>query len=117
MAVPTPQELIERYGRQTPEALASLLGFQLRRVEQAPLVTGVTVMSEYQPGKIVLYLETLRAAAARLGEPFVRLEQWHIAHELYHGMAETGAVSAWRVRETEADLWADELMTLVGSEG
>ena len=113
MAVPSPQELIERYGAQPPERLAAALGFRVLREEAALLTPGVTVLSAFAPdATIILYRGALRQAAARRGEPLARAEQWHIAHELYHGLAEAAALSAWRVRETEADLWADELMAL-----
>jgi len=115
MSIPSPTELIERYGNQPPERLAGELGFRVTRVETPPMLPGVTVMSEYQPRQdIILYLGPIRQDAAHRGEPMARFEQWHIAHELYHGLAESLSISAWRVRETEADMWADELMVLVG---
>lgn len=120
MAVPTPAELVETYGRRTPEQLAQQLGFLVKHTATAPILPGVTVISEYQPARtIVIYRQALRRIAESRGEPLLRLEQWHIAHELYHGLAETGGSSPWRVRETEADLWADELLTLtpIGQEG
>ncbi|MHB0939115.1 MAG: hypothetical protein ACYDCO_18910 [Armatimonadota bacterium] len=115
MSIPSPAELVERYGVHPPERLAGELGFCVTRAEAPPMLPGVTVMSEYQPRQeIILYLGPIRQAAATRGESSARFEQWHIAHELYHALAETRAISAWRVRETEADMWADELMTLVG---
>jgi len=115
MSTPSPQELVEQYGAQSPERLAGALGFRVIRAETPPLTPGVTVLSEYAPRRdIILYLEPIREIAQRRGESLTRFEQWHIAHELYHGLAETHALSAWRVRETEADMWADELMALVG---
>ena len=115
MSVPSPTELIERYGRHSPEQLAGALGFRVTRAETPPLLPGVTVLSEFQPRQdIILYLGPIRQAAAHRGEPMTRFEQWHIAHELYHGLAEAHTLAAWRVRETEADIWADELMALVG---
>jgi hypothetical protein len=114
MSIPSPEELIERYGAHSPERLAAELGFQVTRVESPALMPGLTLLSEYQPRReIILYLNPIREAAERRGESIARMEQWHIAHELYHALAETHSVSAWRVRETEADMWADELMTLM----
>ena len=114
MAVPSPRELLERFEGESPEALAAMLGFRVTRTEAAPLLPGATVMSEYRPERtIVLYLEPLRRAAEQRDQPFARVEQWHIAHELYHGLAEADSRSAWRVRETEADMWADELLALL----
>lgn len=114
MAVPSPAELIETYGARTPEQLAQALHFTVRHAETPPTLPGVTVSSEFQAEtcEIVLYRSVLRALAARRGESLLRLEQWHIAHELYHGLAEADGRSPWRVREMEADLWADELLTL-----
>lgn len=115
--VPNPDELIETYGRQTPEQLAVALGFQVTRQAAAPPLPGVRVQSEYRPEQtIVLYRDALRTLAKQRGEPLLRLEQWHIAHELYHGLVEAAGESPWRVRETAADLWADELLTLAAVE-
>jgi len=115
MSIPSPDELIERFGMHPPEQLAGELGFKVTRAETPPLIPGLTVLSEFLPQwEIILYLQPLREVAARRNQPLARAEQWHIAHELYHALAETHAVSAWRVRETEADMWADELMALVG---
>jgi len=114
MSVPTPIELVETHGRQFPEELATTLGFAVERQEQSPVLPGVTVLSEYKPeGRILLFLPALRKLAERRAQPLTQVEQWHIAHELYHGLAESTAPASWRVRETEADLWADELLTLV----
>ena len=114
MSVPTPTELVETYGAQTPEALATLLGFQVHRRELPPVLPGVTVISAYQPEQIIIiFSAALRQLAAQRREPLARLEQWHIAHELYHGLAEQANPSPWRVRETAADMWADELIALV----
>lgn len=113
MAPPTPGELLATYGPRTPEQLAVLLGFRIERREHPPVLPGITVSSEYQPERtILLYTDTLHQLSTTRGDPFPRLEQWHIAHELYHGLSEASGVSSWRVRETEADLWADELLTL-----
>jgi len=115
MSIPSPEELVERYGAQSPERLAGELGFQVIRAETPPVMPGLTVLSEYRSRReIILYLEPIRQAARSRGESPARREQWLIAHEIYHGLAETHAVSTWRVRETEADLWADELMVLMG---
>lgn len=115
MAIPSPQDVIAHYGTHSPERLAAALGFRVTRTEAPPRLPGVTVLSAFEPrAEIILYLEPLRqAAAARQTSPAC-LEQWHIAHELYHGLADTTGISAWRVRETEADLWADELLALLG---
>ena len=115
MAVPSPAELIDRFGRRPPEELAQLLEVRVRFDNDPPALPGVTVRSEYLPkGRIiVLYRSALQQQAAASGEPLPRLIQWHIAHELYHVLAEDAGRSPWRVRETEADLWADELLTLV----
>lgn len=113
MAIPTPAELIATHGCRTPEQLATALGFHIERQEAAPATPGVVVLSEYQPARtIVLYRLALREQARQQREPLARLEQWHVAHELYHGLAEAHGASAWRVRETEADLWAEELLAL-----
>jgi hypothetical protein len=113
MAVPSPQELMQTFGCHTPEQLAWRLGFNIVRVATAPVLPGVLVASEYRPERaIVLYEDALRALATQRQEPLLRFEQWHIAHELYHGLAETQGLSAWRVRETAADVWADELLAL-----
>lgn len=115
MAVPAPDELIAEYGAQAPERLAAVLGFHVSRVPEGPHLPGVTVMSEFcPPGEICLYRPALRRAAEVRGRTTAWMEQWHIAHELYHGLAEQDDLSAWRVRETAADLWADELLALLG---
>jgi hypothetical protein len=117
MAVPSPDELIERFGEEAPEALAARLGFQVTRSHTPPGLPGVRVMSEYRPERtIILYQESLHRAAEERGQSFDRVEQWHIAHELYHGLVEAESHSAWRVRETEADMWADELVILMPTE-
>ncbi|HEY3379852.1 MAG TPA: hypothetical protein VGL77_20450 [Armatimonadota bacterium] len=109
----TPEELIAEYGPATPEQLAAALGFAVRRVPATEPLPGVTVLSEFAPPRtIVLDTAAIHRQAAAQREPLARAEQWHIAHELYHGLAEESGRSAWRVRETEADLWADELLTL-----
>lgn len=113
MPVPSPGELIETYGVHAPEHLAHTLGFQVKRLESPPPVTGITVFSAYAPDHtITLYQQPLQQLAAQRRDSLARLEQWHIAHELYHGLSEDSGISNWRVRETEADLWADELMVL-----
>jgi len=113
MSIPLPQELIDRYHLTSPEQLAAALGFQVTRATEEPRLPGVAVWSEFKPQReIILYVAALRRAAAQRGQPFARFEQWSIAHELYHALAETHAISAWRVRETAADMWADELMAL-----
>jgi hypothetical protein len=118
MTVPAPEELLERYGPKSPEALAAVLGFTVVRESTAPTLPGVTVFSEYRTDHvIVLYEASLRQDAARRDEPLPRLEQWHIAHELYHGLAEDGGGLPWRVSETAADLWADELLALCLHQG
>ena len=115
MSIHNPIELMETYGRQRPEDLAVALGFRITRQESSPVLPGVTVLSEYHPGgQILLYGPALRQKSAQLGQPPARVEQWHIAHELYHGLAEQQNLSPWRVRETAADLWADELLALMG---
>jgi len=116
MSIPSPEELVERYGARSPEKLAGEMGFRIIRTEMPPMMPGLTILSEYQPQReIILYLEPIRQAARNRGESPARREQWHIAHELYHALVETHAVSAWRVCETEADMWADELMVLMGA--
>ena len=113
MAIPTPGELIERFGTLRPETLAGSLGFIIRRITAAPIATGISVLSEYQPERtIILYEASLHRLASIQHEPLPRLEQWHIAHELYHGLAEADGHANWRIRETKADHWADELMAL-----
>ena len=113
MSIPSPQELTDQYPQYNPEELAQALGFQVTRTELGPALPGVKVLSEFRlQREIVLYAKELRQAADRRDQPLERVEQWHIAHELYHGLAETRSVSAWRVHETAADMWADELMAL-----
>lgn len=113
-AVPSPDEVVARYGRRTPEELAMAMGFRIERRATASVLPGVTVLSEYQPERtIVLYADALCRQADSRREPLLRLEGWHIAHELYHGLAEHAGASPWRVRETEADLWAEALLTLL----
>src|SRR5690242_2877148 len=102
MAIPTPQDLIDEHGKRTPEQYAGLLGFQVVRLDTSPIIPGVTVLSEYSTQRTIhLYNQPLRLLAEQRQEPLGRLEQWHIAHELYHGLAEDQGMSAWRVRETE----------------
>ncbi|MHB9132329.1 MAG: hypothetical protein ACYDBB_14740 [Armatimonadota bacterium] len=114
MSVPSPAELVDQHGAQAPEHLAAALGFTVTRREDPPVLSGVTVFSEYNPEHtITLYTRTLRQWARDNGESLTRVEQWHIAHELYHGLAESRGDSPWRVRETDAGLWADELMAMV----
>lgn len=113
MIVPTPDELLLTYGPKSPEELAGALGFQIVREQGAPALPGVKVFSEYRPERaIVLYVAAIHALAEQRGESPAQLEQWHIAHELYHALAESGGQSPWRARETAADLWADELVSL-----
>ena len=114
MPLPTPHELVTTHGARTPEQYADLLGFEVKRVVTSPMLPGVTVLSAFQATRtILLYRPALAQLAAQRREPLMRLEQWHIAHELYHGLSHFQGISSWRVRETEADLWADELLTLV----
>ena len=117
MAIPTPREIVMRYGRRSPEELARALDIRVARAETASAAPAVTVLSEYRPDAgIILYLPALCRAAERRHEPPERLEQWHIAHELYHALAEAVGVSTWRVRETAANAWADELLALIAPE-
>lgn len=113
MIVPTPDELLQTYGRKSPEELAAALGFQVTREADGPALPGVAVCSEYRPSQtILLYAAAIRELAEKRGDSPADLEQWHVAHELYHALAESGGQSPWRARETAADLWADELMQL-----
>jgi len=98
-----------------PEYLASSLGFAVHREPEPPRLPGIVVFSEYQPDHqlILLYTNSLTHLASRRGESFTHLEQWHIAHELFHGLAESVGLSPWDTRETDADQWADRLMALV----
>ena len=113
MAIPTPEELIKTYGRGNPETLAHALGFQVQRQEAGPMLPGVTVLSEFKPGGIIiLYRQAVRQTATQREEAPEHLEQWLIAHEMYHGLSVEQAISSWRARETDADLWADELCVL-----
>ncbi len=110
---PTPVELTAIHGTLAPEALATALGIAVTRTETALMLPGVAIFSEYQPAcGILLYLPALRQLAAQRGESLARLEQWHIAHELYHALAEAAGTSAWRTAESTADAWADELLML-----
>jgi len=114
-SVPTPNALIRQYGVCTPEVLAGILGYTVRRMATAPVLTGTVVLSEFQPERVILlYLDALRRHAGRHGRPLVEVQQWHIAHELYHGLAEDAGVSPWRLRESQADSWADHLLQLTG---
>ena len=114
MPIPTPGELIARFGAMRPEQLAGSLGFTVRRIPAAPVSTGISVLSEYQPEHtIILYEAPLHRLAGIQHVSLPRLEQWHIAHELYHALAEGDGQSNWRLRETKADHWADEMMTLM----
>ncbi len=113
MSVPPPSELLHQYGRVTPEQLAMALGFRVKRLHAPPPLSGVTVLSAYEPEHtIVLFVASLQQQARLHGRSLSRLEQWHIAHELYHGLSEADGLSPWRLRETDADLWADELLLL-----
>ena len=113
MIVPAPEELLRTYGHKSPEELAVAMGFQIERVETVLALPGVAVYSEYRPDHLILlYLPAIRELAARRGESPAQLEQWYIAHELHHALAEAGGQSPWRARETAADLWADELLSL-----
>ncbi len=114
MAVPTPQELVARCGRQRPERLAKALGFRVTRAAQPPVLPGVTVLSAFDPVRgILLYREPVRRAAEARGVAPAALEQRLIAHELYHGLAERTGRSAWQVREADADRWAETLLSLL----
>jgi hypothetical protein len=109
MAVQTPEELIAQHGRKTPEALAAALGYTVVRHDNGPMLPAVAVFSEFQPAStILLYTNAIADLASSRGESPATLEQWHIAHELYHGLCENTLHQ--RARETHADLWADELM-------
>jgi hypothetical protein len=113
MIVPTPDELMQTYGHKSPEELADAFGLQVVREAAGPALPSVTVCSEYRPAQsIILYPAAIREQAEKRGDTPAQLEQWHIAHELYHALAESGGQSPWRARETAADLWADELMQL-----
>ncbi|HEY3415568.1 MAG TPA: hypothetical protein VGM23_01675 [Armatimonadota bacterium] len=113
MSISPPEELCTRFGARMPEDLARAMGFTVQRQETSPMLPGVRVMSELRSdGVIVLYLDELRLEALRKRESLTRLEQWHIAHELYHHLAEVAGISPWRIREGDADHWADELITL-----
>jgi len=113
MSMPAPHELIEKYGPLTPEQMALALGLRVQRLQAPPALTGVTVLSAFEPEQtIILYQQPLKALAKQRKEPLTRLEQWHIAHELYHALSEADGCSTWRLRETEADMWADELVVL-----
>ncbi len=114
MPVLSPGELLEKYGALTPEQLAMALGFRIIRRKAPPQLAGVNVLSTYEPEHtIILYEQPLKQLARQSGRKLTQLEQWHIAHELYHGLSEDSGLSVWRIRETAADLWADELMVLV----
>ncbi|HOS44842.1 MAG TPA: hypothetical protein PK794_14235 [Armatimonadota bacterium] len=113
MIVPPPDELLETYGHCSPEELAGALGIAVVREATPPPLPGVTVYSAYRPTPaIFLYTDAIHALAARRGQSPAQLEQWHIAHELYHALAESRGHSPWRAAETAADLWADELLSL-----
>ncbi len=112
MAVQSPQELVAQWGHKKPEALAAALGYTVVRREDGPVLPAVSVFSEYQPEHtILLYTHAIADLARTRGESVAVLEQWHIAHELYHALCE--AATPWRARELAADLWADELLLLL----
>lgn len=117
MPVPPPSALLAHYGPLTPERLALALGFRVLRRQAPPPLPGVTVVSAFEPEHtLVLYETPLREQALRTGQPLTQLEQWHIAHELYHGLSEADGLSPWRLREADADRWADALVALAGVE-
>ena len=113
MPVPSPSALLQQYGHVTPEQLAMALGFRVQRRPDPPSLSGVTVLSAYEPEHtIILFAAPLQQRAILTGLSLTQLEQWHIAHELYHGLSEDDGLSPWRLRETDADLWADKLLVL-----
>ncbi|MHB9024294.1 MAG: hypothetical protein ACYC7E_08975 [Armatimonadota bacterium] len=113
MAVSSPEALCIRFGASMPEDLARALGLTVERQQSAPRVPGVRVMSELRSnGVIVLYMSELRLEALRKRESLSRLEQWHIAHEIYHHLAEMDGISPFLLREGDADRWADALISL-----
>lgn len=115
MSIPTPKEILTRVGFGSPEQLAVRLGVHIVRRDTAPHLPQVTILSEYGDATIVLYTVPLAEEAARRHLTVANVEQWLIAHELYHHVAEQAGVSAWLVRETAADHWADTLLALLAA--
>lgn len=112
--VPTPAALIARHDVDTPEKLAALLGIKVKRKLKPPALPGVSVLSEYRPGGVImLYRQALRSLAEETGKTLAWQEQWHISHELFHALAERSGIDPWRVREFDADRWADDLISLL----
>jgi len=111
MPVASPSALLHEYGCTTPEQLAMAMGFLVQRRHAPPPLNGVTVLSAYEPEQtIVLFEESLQEQARMQGGSLTDLEQWHIAHEFYHGLSEAEGLSPWHLCEADADRWADELM-------
>ena len=113
--IPTPEAILEGSGRRQPEELALRMGYIVQRVTtpQPPRASGVILQSEYQPPhSIILYCQALINTATQRGKTPAQMEQWHIAHELYHALAEESGRSPWHVRERDADAWADALLKL-----
>lgn len=116
MTIPDPTVLVARASSGSPEQIAHHLGFRVRRQQDAPLsLPGVTILSEYQAdGLIILYQSACTREAARRGVPVGHLEQYLIAHELYHGLAERAGRSLWTTPESDADHWAEALLVACG---
>ena len=115
MFVPHPAVLLKQYGNRTPEQLAILLGYRIERQIKMPVLPGVTVYSEYRADNtIILYQPALQQLAKTQQQTMTFLEQRHIAHELYHALAEKEGASPWQVQEPAADMWADEMLVLTG---
>lgn len=115
MFVPHPAALLKQYGNRTPEQLAILLGYRIERQTKMPVLPGVTVYSEYRTDNtIILYQPALQQLAKTQQQTMTFLEQRHIAHELYHALAEKDGASPWHIQESAADRWTDEILALIG---
>ena len=114
MTAPTPSMVLTAHSAKSPEELATALGLQILRVNEVPSLPGVRLCSEYRPPHdIILYLPPLHALSLERGECSARLEAWHIAHEIFHALAEQAGESCWSTSERAADRWADELLVLL----
>lgn len=112
---PTPALLYEKYSAANPEELAVALDYKIARKEETLEISGVIVYSEFRPpNEIIIYSPSMQDLSEFLESPLWEVEQWHIAHELCHGLAASLGEDSWQSSEFEADEWADGLVRLYG---
>lgn len=112
-AVPAPVLLVQSYQADNPEEMARALGYKILRLADQPLLTGVCVLSEFRnANEILLYLPAISKLAVEKQSAQWPIEQWHIAHELYHALAAEQGENAWHSSEIAAEQWASDLLKL-----